>query len=357
MIPAEHELDPATVSFHIRPMKADEQAQPRESRWALPASVGVHLLVVVVAIFGLPVELFKPEQEQAMQVDLVPPPEKEQKAAAPPPPPPPAESAEKPQQPKEPPPGEQKPQQQAPQEAVMNPVFQFGKEDGGPSQQLDGNSAEDRPDTPDPAEQAAEAEQASEAEEKAKAERQTQQAEAEQVAEAKQAQDAEQQAEKASAAEPPVLTTEKSDILATLVEDPPTPTAKPAAPAKPQQQSKLQRAEKLFSRAVTNNPVATTAMRNMPRDIRAGRLCVTELREQLLNAWPPYAPDLLPTERLKSGTILNADNAAFRQNGEWYGLNYRCEVDGDAMKVVSFAFSVGDKLPPSEWMRRGLPVQ
>lgn len=338
-------------------MKDDEQALPRESRWALPASVGVHLAILLIAIFGLPVELFQPEQEQAVQVDLVPPPEEEPKAAPEPPPPQPAESAEQPQQPEEKPPGEQTPQQQVMQEAVMNPVYQFGQEDGGPRQQLDGNSAEDGAETPEPTEQAADAERATEADQEAEAEQQLQQAEAEQAAEAEKAQDAEQQAEQASAAEPPVLATDRSDSLAALVEDPPTPTAKPEPAAKPQQEAKLQRAEKLFSRSVTDNPVATTAMRNMPRDIRAGRLCVTELREQLLNAWPPYAPDLLPTERLKTGTILNANDAAFRQNGEWYGLNYRCEVDADAMKVVSFAFSVGDKLPPSEWMRRGLPVQ
>lgn len=338
-------------------MTNDEQAQPRESGWALPASVAVHLLVLVIAIFGLPVELFQPEQEKAVQVDLVPPPDEQKKAAPePPPPPPPAESAQKPEQPKEPTPGTETPQQQGAQESIINPVFQFGQEDAGPREQLDGNSAEDGAQTPDPAEQAAEAERAAKAEQEAQ-DAEARQAEAEQLAEVEKAQDAEKEAKEASAAQPPVLTSEQSDALAALVEEPPKPAPKPAAAAEPKKKAKLQKADKLFSRAVTSNPMATTAMRNMPRDIRAGRLCVTELREQLLNAWPPYAPDLLPTDRLKSGTILNASNAAFRQNGEWYDLNYRCEVDGDAMKVVSFAFRVGDKLPPSEWMRRGLPVQ
>jgi len=336
-------------------MKDDEQPLPRESRWALPASVGVHLAILLVAVFGLPVELFQPEPEQAVQVDLVPPPEEGQKAAPEPPPPPPAESAE--QQPEQKPPGEETPQQPLAQASVMNPVYQFGEQDGGPRQQLDGNSAGDGAETPTPVQDAADAARATETEQQAEAEQQEQQVQAEQVAEAEKPEDTEQRAEEASADDPSVLTTDRSDILAALVEDPPTPTAKPTTAAKPQQEAKLQRAEKLFSRSVTNNPVATTAMRNMPRDIRAGRLCVTELREQLLNAWPPYAPDLLPTERLKAGTILNANNAAFRQAGEWYGLDYRCEVDADAMKVVSFAFSVGDKLPPSEQMRRGLPVR
>jgi hypothetical protein len=46
---------------------------------------------------------------------------------------------------------------------------------------------------------------------------------------------------------------------------------------------------------------------------------------------------------------------AFRADGRWYDLSYRCEIDADAMKVVSFAFDVGEPIPRSEWRKRGLP--
>ena len=120
---------------------------------------------------------------------------------------------------------------------------------------------------------------------------------------------------------------------------------------------KLHEAKTLFSRSATDDLVATTAMGNMPRGVRASELCLTELREQLLNASPPYFPELLPSARLKKGTVLDVRGAAFRTNAQWYDLSYRCEVNENATKVVSFAYGVGAPIPPGEWKRRGLPAQ
>ena len=98
-------------------------------------------------------------------------------------------------------------------------------------------------------------------------------------------------------------------------------------------------------------------MADVPRGVRAGRLCVTELREQLQNGLPPYYPDLLPSYRLEEGTVIDVPTAAFRVAGEWYDLSYRCEVDTNATRVVAFAFRVGGLLPRSEWTRRKLPAR
>ena len=98
-------------------------------------------------------------------------------------------------------------------------------------------------------------------------------------------------------------------------------------------------------------------MGGVPRGVRAGRLCLTELREQLLHALPPFFPDILPSQGLNNGTIIEIPNAAFRADRQWYNLSFRCEVDTDATKVMSFAFNVGGPVPPSEWKRRGLPSQ
>ena len=103
--------------------------------------------------------------------------------------------------------------------------------------------------------------------------------------------------------------------------------------------------------------IATTAMNDLPRGVRAGRLCVTALRERMLNSVPPYFPDLLPSFRLDIGTVLDARSAAFRMGGEWYGLSYRCEIDKDATRVRSFAFEVSGRLSEAERQRRGLPLR
>ncbi len=119
--------------------------------------------------------------------------------------------------------------------------------------------------------------------------------------------------------------------------------------------AKLKQAKKLFSPAATGAAAATTAMGGLPRSARGATLCVSELREQLLRNTPPYFADLLPSSPLKEGTVIDVPGVAFRADGQWRDLSYRCEVDADATKVVSFAFRIGEPIPPSEWQQRGLP--
>jgi hypothetical protein len=118
---------------------------------------------------------------------------------------------------------------------------------------------------------------------------------------------------------------------------------------------RLKEAKTLFSQKADDDPVAATAMRNIPRDDRIGRLCATELRDQLLNASPPYFPDLLPYFRLKAGTVMNVSRSAFQADGKWYDLSFRCEVDAGATKIISFALHIGNPIPRSEWKARDLP--
>ncbi|WP_339763934.1 DUF930 domain-containing protein [uncultured Hoeflea sp.] len=112
----------------------------------------------------------------------------------------------------------------------------------------------------------------------------------------------------------------------------------------------------LSSSVNTGHTVATTAMRNMPRDVRGSQLCTTELREQLRRAPEPYQPELLPSYELPGGTVLAVPKAAFRAGGAWYDLDFRCTVDADALRVVDFSFKVGNPIPRSQWQARGFPA-
>jgi hypothetical protein len=366
-------------------MKGDISDQGWRLRWALPASFALHLLVAALLIFELPISLPQPQEEQAIAVDLVPPPEPPQKAQTELPPP-----AEQPK-----PPG---PEQQAVEPAppsgsdvsrpqtppALRPVFQFGERDGGPRQSLDGNSAEDGSasptPSPDPAEQTpaepptqtpAEAENEtppSETSETADA-TETPRPEASETPDTKpddadgdRAEDASALAALSSpgnpdALEQPAETATEPENEVQLPETSETPSPRPAPAAPSRSGTRLQPAERLYSQSATGDRVATTAMGNVPRDVRGGRLCVTELREQLLRGSPPYFPDLLPSYPLTDGTVIDVSKAAFRVRGQWFDLHFRCEVDAGATKVVSFALRVGTPLPRSEWVRRGLPSQ
>ena len=297
-------------------MKYDIQDQHRLIRGALPASVVAHLLMAALLIFGLPVSLLTPQENRAISVDLVPPPKPPEKNKAEPPRP--QDRSQKPEEikvEKPPPPGNDATRQVA--APVLRPVFQFGEKDAGPREALGGNSPEDGAASPmsrpDP--------------------------------------------DKQDLAEQSALPAAELKSQAPPLGAPETSAPKPTQPAKVQKASKPGETKTLFSQTATGESIAVTAMGDVPRGVRAGRLCVTELRDQLRNALPPYFPDLLPSYRLEEGTVIDVPRAAFRVGGEWYDLSYRCAVDTDATKVVSFAFRVGDVLSPIEWRRRGLPSQ
>ena len=295
----------------------------RDQRWmfwgALPASLFLHLIIAALLVFGLPVSLLQPQKEEAISVELVPPPKPSGKAKVEPAPPAEKSKSGKSQEANVeiPPPTSDDAARQGPS-PVLKPVFQFGEKDVGPRESPDGNSAEDG--SPSPT--------------------------------------ALRKPDKQDLAEPPAVTAVEATSQAPQPGVPETSSTKPVDAAKVRKPLKLQEAKTLFSQTATGDPMATTAMRDVPRGVRAGQLCLTELREQLLNALPPYFPDLLPSFGLEGGsTTIEVLSTAFRANRQWYDLSYRCEVDTDAMKVVSFAYRVGDPVRRSEWKRRGLPSQ
>jgi uncharacterized protein DUF930 len=143
-----------------------------------------------------------------------------------------------------------------------------------------------------------------------------------------------------------------------LTADVPTPSARPEDGPRISvvPDAELHEAKQLFSTQETGSSAATRAIANTPRDERGANLCATELREQLRNATPAYWPELLPSYPLGEGTVMEVRDGAFRARGQWYDLAFRCEVDPDVRRVVSFALDVGDPIPRNEWLARGFPA-
>ncbi len=200
---------------------------------------------------------------------------------------------------------------------VLQPVIQFAEKDAGPKLSPDGNSAN----------------------------------------EASEATAGLQDMGKEEPAPPAAMASLKptDEVPELRTNEPTAPTPKDAALAR--EAAKLRQAKTLFSKHASADPLATIAIAYAPRDVRVARLCATELKEQLLHASPHYFPEIVPFDRLKEGTVVQNLSTAFRSNWEWYKLGYRCEVDADATKVVSFALEIGKPLTPEEFKGRGLPSQ
>ncbi|TPL41384.1 DUF930 domain-containing protein [Mesorhizobium sp. B2-4-6] len=373
----------------------------RNWRWALAASLFLHALIAAFLLFGLPRPDQQPDQqEQPVNVAIVPPPDQPKPKPAPKPPEPtPEKKAEKPpeQAAQKPPP----PQPPKPQDIpVLKRVFQYGEKDTGPEKSLNGGSAPANapspaqnepakpPVAPKPApDQPAAAtpeQQASKVQEKpatAPPDEKPAQSEEKQATEdtdKQQPDKASQPAENQAAEAPKPLTAEAGDKPA-----PPSSTEK--AKPKPSKAMKFKSARalrspsgnpgrsnpadaevagspiysglpgvrKLYSPGATGNALATSSMESVPRDQRVANLCANVLNQELQSA--DYSPKWLPTIPLKQGNVLNPTQAAFSTTTQWYDLSFRCEVDADATRVLSFNFRVGGLVPPGEWTRRRFP--
>ncbi|OCW57237.1 DUF930 domain-containing protein [Hoeflea olei] len=356
-------------------------------------SLALHALVLGALLVSLPAPEAEPEpEEQVVEVTLVEPPEPEQatppEPEAAPEPPPELEAAPEPPAPEPPAPEPETtppaPEAEAPPPApqaeapapesvpipVLRPVLRFGEEDSGPKLSPDGDSAEEPAATETPKD-------AADPEAPLPVEAVPEQPES-QEPETRSAEDVPSEAPVPSLALPELALPEADLSLggepepgadpapAALPETSPGPDAPedtnaapdaqaPAPDAAPSGDTGLAEAGELFSPNLTQDRAAMVAMGSLPREMRASQLCASELQQQLRNATPPYGLELLPTYQLRQGNVLAVDNAAFRADGAWYDLSFRCTVDDDALQVLSFAHRVGQPIPRDEWRARGFP--
>ncbi|WP_217570915.1 DUF930 domain-containing protein [Mesorhizobium sp. GbtcB19] len=376
----------------------------RNWRSALAASLFLHVLIAAFLFYGLPrPELQPDQQEQPVNVAIVPPPEQPKPKPVPKPPAPkPEQKVEKPPEQKPPP---EPPKPKLPDEQVLKRVFEYGKKDTGPEKSLDGESA--KPNTPQPAKdepakppvaptpappqsspQPASPEQQaqpSKPEEKPGAvppEAKPAQSEEKQATEDNDKQQPQKQDEQPQTADRQAAETPKPLTSETGSEPAPPASAAKAKPKpvktmtfKPARAFRapigkagksnptnndaagspiyagLPGVRKLYSQGATGDPFATSAMDNVPRGERVATLCGNVLSRELQSA--DYPVKWVPTIKLDKGDVLNPPLAAFSTRKAWYNLNFRCEVDADATRVLSFNFRVGSLVPPGEWAARG----
>ncbi len=123
----------------------------------------------------------------------------------------------------------------------------------------------------------------------------------------------------------------------------------PETPKEVAKNNDLTNAKTLFSSTEDGNSIAQAAVDGLPRNKRVAVLCANELRAQLTYGSPSYRPYALPQYGLRVGNLLDIDDAAFGTAKGWYHVRFRCEVDTDATKVVSFAHEVGGLIPRSQY--------
>ena len=123
---------------------------------------------------------------------------------------------------------------------------------------------------------------------------------------------------------------------------------------------RMKEAKEHFSKRMLSDPRVKAALGQLPPERRIVQICSIEALEQVRHAHPDAFPDLLVPFSTGGGLIedhvLTASGGAYRGRQGWFGIDYRCEVDAQTTRIVSFRYGVGAAIPRSEWARRKLPM-
>ena len=88
------------------------------------------------------------------------------------------------------------------------------------------------------------------------------------------------------------------------------------------------------------------------------QICSVAAAEHITKDKSPYKPDRAVMDSISPAKIdgdkMAGTGAAFRSKGEWYQFSFNCETSPDHMKVLSFNYQVGEKIPEGKWENLGL---
>lgn len=136
----------------------------------------------------------------------------------------------------------------------------------------------------------------------------------------------------------------------------PTPetaiTQKPPAP----EAAEFTQAKTLYSKDMLSDQRVKQAIGKLAPKERVVQICSIEALEQIRHQRHGTFPDILARGVSSvSSTALNVSNGAFRSRGQWYAVDFKCQVNADATSIQSFQYTIGQRIPESEWSKRQLP--
>lgn len=72
----------------------------------------------------------------------------------------------------------------------------------------------------------------------------------------------------------------------------------------------------------------------------------------------PYHPDRAVIDsispvKIKGNTVVGS-GGAFRSRGQWYQFSFVCKTTPDRLKILSFEYQIGERIPEDKWDDYGL---
>lgn len=115
----------------------------------------------------------------------------------------------------------------------------------------------------------------------------------------------------------------------------------------------------LLANNVMDDPRVRAALRKLPRERRIVQMCMIETLEQIRHAMPNTLPEGLFFDPRNgspvSGERMTADGAAYKFDGGWQDVDFRCSVNANADAITDFSFVIGGRVPKGEWKSRRFP--
>jgi hypothetical protein len=93
-------------------------------------------------------------------------------------------------------------------------------------------------------------------------------------------------------------------------------------------------------------------------DTRLEQRCDEEVADRIAQEDKRFDPDKVIAyaieEPKQDGDEIKTRGGAFRSNGEWYHVAYKCLTAPDHIQILSLRYKIGDKIPEDEWEQYNL---
>jgi hypothetical protein len=140
-------------------------------------------------------------------------------------------------------------------------------------------------------------------------------------------------------------------------ERPAVPSRKPSSTPEPDP-APLTKVKAIYAKDILADPRVRGALSKLPPSQRIVQMCIIEAGEQVRHSGSGLTPDLLKGfgrgGGLITGTQMSASGGAVRSRGTWYDIRFDCTVNDAFDTITAFRFSLGERVPRTDWARRNL---
>jgi hypothetical protein len=105
--------------------------------------------------------------------------------------------------------------------------------------------------------------------------------------------------------------------------------------------------------ALAIDPRTETALQHLDPETRLTEVCNLAALDKMDRDRGPFHPEHVAVDQFslpkRTGDTLQGSGGVFRSKGDWYHLSFKCTASSDHMKVITFSYKVGEKVPRNQW--------